>query len=361
MNKKLFFGSFIFLMLVCQILTSCADGYKIIGNVPELADGTQVYLRLVGPPSKDIDSVCVKDGYFEFTGSSVEKPLWALIVVKGRFVSLCDFYLENGTIEVKGESSYKAIASGTPRNDQYHIYNRGISVYNDSLYNISLKISLSEKEVNKACLIRYRDQLQKEMEEKEIDFIKTYPDSPISLRIVSYRSSKASSQHIEKMISYLDSKMLQEQEIIRIKDYAERLAKTEAGVIAPDFTLTTIEGEEFILSRERGKYLLLDFWASWCMPCRASFPTIAAIHEQYEGERFSVIGISLDKNQEAWKKALEEEGCGWKQRCDSEGDVANKYAISTIPALLLIGPDGRIVGRFDKNGIVEKLKQVLAE
>ena len=135
MNKKLFFGSFIFLMLVCQILTSCADGYKIIGNVPELADGTQVYLRLVGPPSKDIDSVCVKDGYFEFTGSSVEKPLWALIVVKGRFVSLCDFYLENGTIEVKGESSYKAIASGTPINDQYHIYNREISVYNDSLYN----------------------------------------------------------------------------------------------------------------------------------------------------------------------------------------------------------------------------------
>ena len=58
---------------------------------------------------------------------------------------------------------------------------------------------------------------------------------------------------------------------------------------------------------------------------------------------------------------MEEEGCGWKQLCDSEGDVANKYAISTIPALLLIGPDGRIVGRFDKNGIVEKLKQVLAE
>ena len=86
MNKKLFFGSFIFLMLVCQILTSCADGYKIIGNVPELADGTQVYLRLVGPPSKDIDSVCVKDGYFEFTGSSVEKPLWDVLFLYVIFI-----------------------------------------------------------------------------------------------------------------------------------------------------------------------------------------------------------------------------------------------------------------------------------
>lgn len=320
-----------------------------------------MYLRLVGPPSKDIDSVCVKDGYFEFTGSSVEKPLWALIVVKGRFVSLCDFYLENGTIEVKGESSYEAIASGTPTNDQYCIYNRDISVYNDSLYSVSVKISLSEKEVDKECLIRHRDQLQKEMEEKEIDFIKTYPDSPISLRIVSYRSSKVSSQQIERMISYLDTKMLQEQEIIRIKDYAERLAKTEEGAVAPDFTLNTVDGEKFTLSQKRGKYVLLDFWASWCAPCRASFSTIAKIHEQYKGKSLSVIGVSLDKDQKAWEKALKEEGCTWTQVCDLNGEIAKQYAIEAIPALILIDPDGRIVGRFDKGKIVNKLSQIITE
>ena len=360
MNKRLFLRGFIFLS-VCQALMSCVDGYKIIGNVPELADGTQVYLRLVGPPSRDIDSVCVKDGYFEFGGLSVEKPIWALISVKGRFSALCDFYLEDGKINVKGISSHKAIASGTPINDQYNIYNQTISVYNDSLYRVSVEISLAEEEVDREGLMMRRDRLQKEMEEREIDFIRTYPDSPIALRIISYRASKISSQQIRKMISYLGPKMQQEREIVQIKDYAAILAKTEEGAVAPDFALNTIDGEKFILSQKRGKYVLLDFWASWCAPCRASFPTIAKIHEQYKGKALSVIGVSLDKDQKAWEKALNEEGCTWTQVCDLKGEIAKQYAIKAIPALILIDPNGRIVGRFDKGEIVSKLSQIITE
>lgn len=360
MLRKLYFVCTIIVNFLFGSSQVYADGYKIIGDVPAVNDGTLLYLRIVGSPSKDIDSVLVKNGHFEFIGNAIEKPLWALIAVKGRFTALCDFYLENGVIEITGEKEYEAIASGTKINEQYKIFNQITSKYNTAIYDINLRKCMLEpqKVAEKEKLQKEFQQCEIEWEKEEIAFIKTYPDSPLSLRMISYRARKVSSQRIKELISYLNEDMQQEPEMVHLKEYAEQLSKTEAGVEAPDFTLETNKGKEFTLSKERGKYLLLDFWASWCAPCRASFPLIADIHKQYGGTSFAVIGISLDKKTQAWEKALEEEKCTWTQICDPKGVVADQYAISSIPTLLLIGPDGKIIGRYSKENIMEQLQQL---
>ena len=138
---------------------------------------------------------------------------------------------------------------------------------------------------------------------------------------------------------------------------AEQLASAERGAVAPDFTLSTDRGEQLSLSDFSGKYVLIDFWASWCAPCRASFPAIARLYEQYRG-KLTIIGVSLDRSETAWRKALGEEKCPWVQLWDQKGEASKTYAVSAIPLLVLIGPDGRIIGRYSKADITDELKHL---
>lgn len=335
------------------------QGYHIEGQVTGVPDNTVLYLRLV-EAQKNIDSTRIDKGHFAFKGNGVSKPVWALVNVKGRFLSLCDFYLENGNISIKG-GEYSAKATGTPTNEQYLIYNRDINSYNNELYSLNVKISTSADKEVADSLRAVQKQKELEMKAKEIEFVKTYPDSPVSLRIVSYRSSSVPSAQIKELISYLSPAQQATPEIEKLRKYAENLSRTEPGAPAADFTLTDAEGKTFSLSEEKGRYVLLDFWASWCAPCRASFPLIASLQKKYADERFTLIGVSVDKKEEAWHKALKEENATWRMVCDPKGSVAHGYAVSTIPLLVLVGPDGKIVGRFNKGNIEAELERIFGK
>ena len=101
---------------------------------------------------------------------------------------------------------------------------------------------------------------------------------------------------------------------------------------------------------------IIRFAAEWCAPCRASFPEIARIKETYAPE-LTVVGISLDRNEKAWRKALAEEKCTWTQAWNQKGIAAKNYAVSAIPLLILIAPDGKIIGRYQKTEIGDILKK----
>lgn len=129
--------------------------------------------------------------------------------------------------------------------------------------------------------------------------------------------------------------------------------------MAPDFSLETSTGSTFSLSEKRGKYILLDFWASWCAPCRNSLPGVALLNEKYKGKNFEVIGVSVDRQTDKWKKALAEDRCSWTQVCDPTGKVANLYAVSAIPLMVIVSPDGKIMKRMlnkdELAGILSKI------
>ncbi|MFY0685573.1 MAG: TlpA family protein disulfide reductase [Cyclobacteriaceae bacterium] len=120
------------------------------------------------------------------------------------------------------------------------------------------------------------------------------------------------------------------------------------GADAPEILLPTPDGEELALSSLRGKYVLIDFWAAWCKPCRMENPNVLALYKQYGGEEFEILGVSLDRKKEDWVKAIADDGLPWKHVSDLKyfnSEAARIYQINAIPATYLIGPDGKIVAK----------------
>lgn len=182
------------------------------------------------------------------------------------------------------------------------------------------------------------------------DIVKDHPSSIAALYIFyRYHSFRLTPEEINENIALLDPKFQDSEYVTTLINLAETLGKVEIGQKAPDFLALNSQGESENFSSYIGKgYLLLDFWASWCAPCRKENPNLVKAYEKYKEKNFEIVGVSLDSSEASWLKAVENDSLTWPQLIDKEAWAGNgvvNYGVRLIPSNFLIDENGVIVAK----------------
>lgn len=357
-------------------LFACApvDGYKIIGTYKSAPENSKIYLAQLTSSSIDyIDSVEIKNNKFEFTGKQ-DAP-----IVRFMFYPLAEggediipVVLEDGNISVNIEKN-RVTVSGTELNEimqkyteAFHKTTRRAEEAFLALRNIE-NISQEKRDSLKAAA----DALTSEISQVVFDHISANIENPIGAFIISTAGAMCQP---EKLCSIIDSvpEELRDERFTQFynifkDDIQKRIGalETAEGKNYINFELKDINGKETLFSSivENNKYTLLDFWASWCGPCRKAMPGIKKIYEKYGNKGLGVVSLSLDTDGEAWKKAVADLEMTWTQLCNPDGgsnQVGQAYGIEFIPTMLIIDKSGKIVARgLEGEALSAKIEELM--
>lgn len=189
-------------------------------------------------------------------------------------------------------------------------------------------------------------------------FVKDNPSSPVSLSVMKYYTDMDPSySDVAPYYERLSPKLKQTTFGQRYATFVKRIKNVEVGKYAPDFTLKTLDGKPVSLASFKGKYLLLDFWASWCGPCREENPNLKRVYNKFKGQNFAVLGVSLDTEKKDWEKAIADDHLTWAHVSDLKGwdnAVAKLYAVRYVPQNFLINPQGQIISHTLRGDDLEK-------
>lgn len=360
-------------LLVSVSLFAQKPNFIVSGKIGKVQAPAKMYLTYRNGFKNQTDSTILKNGSFQFKGT-VAGPVQALLRLKYTAnedpkVSKPDFlqfYIEPGKINILSPDSLKkAKITGSKINNENRVYKEYMKPYDEKLKEMQAFYKSATPEVRKTAEFQAEaEQLSDELSELErslsVEYIKQHPDSWLSIIALG----KAGGYHPDpKMMEPLFLSLSDNvRNTVAGKEYAANIEKwktTAIGAIAPDFTQNDPEGQPKKLSDFRGKYVLVDFWASWCGPCRAENPNVVQVYNKYKEKNFTILGVSLDREngREVWLKAIESDKLAWNHVSDLkywQNAVALLYSVRAIPDNFLIDPDGKIIARGLRGEDLEK-------
>ena len=325
---------------------------KIIGDTTGI-----VVLSQIGQNRFDADTSLVVDGKFNITGNReypeafslmTEKPNQRLFIPLSIFISPGDII----EIELNTENIEKSVVKGSFLNDEFQRYLNGVEIYRNAQVDQLNAEYEKAKETNETLRMNELKiqidtifaELRKIRTQKVYEYIKANPKSFVSAYSLYNNRENLSTQQIDELLNLLDKNLYNSKYIYNIVN-ADR---NQPGTKASDFMLKDAQNNEVVFSSfAKDKVVLMDFWASWCGPCRVANPILEKIYQQYKDKGFEILGISQDRDIQTLQESIEKDRITWINLLDTIGNKSVKelYNISSLPANLLIDKNGTIVAR----------------
>lgn len=324
---------------------------QITGKIENAPEGLVVLTQYTDSRPKVLDTLEVdSNGEFTYDLEVTTPTFYELNLYGQRAVKLALFkenvevaynFSDPASLQIDGSADSKEMLKLEKLMEEYQLT---VNKLNEQYYEA---MSKNDAETIKRIQLDAMN-LETQQAEKVKEMITSMGDSFASLAAIGLLNPKNDFPFIDELITKLNTNYPGTSSIMQMKHQLDEMRALSVGQVAPDFELPDPNGKMVKLSDLRGKYVLIDFWAAWCKPCRQENPNVVRLYNQYKDKGFEVFGVSLDRTKEDWVKAIADDQLTWTHVSDLKyfnSAAAELYKIEAIPATYMIDPDGKIIAR----------------
>lgn len=331
------------------------QGYVVEGTIKNMPDSTWIFLGY----NQKTDSIKIINEKFTFSGM-VEEPESKYISFKDYDEGFIHLWIEDTIINIfaeRGNLKKATIKGGvTERENQVRsALKYTIRKKSDSIQKLYRTGKVTDE--NRKLIGKLNNDVRKQSLDVDKQFIRNYPDSYVSVAMLHLYNTTFEKEEVHRLYDQLSNRMKNSKKGVEIKKFLDLPNTPDIGDTFIDFELPDTDGKKVKLSDFKGKITLIEFWASWCTPCRKANPKLITLYEKYKDDGFKILGVSLDNNEKHWKNAVVKDNLPWTNVSSLEGDkteVSLIYGVNGIPDNFIIDEDGKIIAKTLRGKKLEK-------